>query len=260
MTDEKQERTEKEPWSWTAHVSCVSSPVKVSEGQAEQVLAQMEHGIFVQLPDGSKHRIHCDFSDGGAQAVSGVLEDGLERELRDLRTKYGARGKEPTTAWIARLGSELLAAQEARRLLLEERSRVAEFLGGSLTEPPIPLAKRAVEELQQLRAQVVRMAESVLVPTEKDRPEAPPPAAGKDPQVQRGPALTDRGDRAVCPLDQNPEGGLCLGDRCPWYVQGSGGFGRRECAVAALGKAAQALGPLAREVLDLLREKLRKKG
>lgn len=182
-----------------------------------------------------------------------MTDEKLERELRDLRVKYGARGKEPTTAWIARLGSELLAAQSARRHLLDERSRVAEYLGGNPTEPPIPLVKRAVEELQQLRAQVAR--ESAPSPPQVDPDLMKPPEVPRSKQHVR----TDRGDTAICPLDQNPDGGLCLGDRCPWFIPICRGSMVRECAVAVLGRQALSAGPLACEVLELLRAHLRRK-
>lgn len=131
---------------------------------------------------GSKARV------ARVEAMMNALE--LVEQERDgileLRRKYGAREDETLTQWISRLNSELdlarresaaLAASDAhsqkvaknllcrmfsdfqaasvgRDRLLEERRRVAEYLGGNPNEPLIPRAKQAVEELQQLRAQV----------------------------------------------------------------------------------------------------------
>ncbi|MFA4944390.1 MAG: hypothetical protein WC789_06790 [Lentisphaeria bacterium] len=288
MTDEKkQERTEKKPWAWTAWWDRDAEIGLPSKKDPNNFVGPTDYGISVRLPDGSEYTIL--FSREDAQVVHRLLRNMQARELQlkslveneqkgilQLREKYGAREEETTAEWIARLDSEMSAAQYARRNLLEERRVMAEYLGGNPTEPPIPLVKRAVEELQQLRSLVDKMT-PLLSPS--PAPVLPPPASrsatGEDLPVELPPSSlpsppsgakvrTDRGEWAICPLDQNPDGGMCQGDRCPWYVPSARGFnqgsGVRECAVAVLGRQAMSVGPLACEVLELLRAHLRAKG
>lgn len=298
MVDEKQERTEKEPWAWTAwqgrQVCGERHTVGGDRGMlTEQILGPTEYGVAVRLPNGEERVVFLDAD--SATAVHGVLSHMLEEKLRlksdlenlqkesaafaasdahnlevaknlrkaleqdeegmlALRAKYDALANETTGAWIARLHAKALAAQDLEALrnqapdhqlladmstrlcivrrrvagLEKERGQVAEYLGGDPDEDLIPLVKRAVEELQQLREQLR--------------------APGKGLKMLTG-----------CPLDQvnNRE---CRGDKCSWYIPSARGAGQMECAVASLGKQARNLVPLACEVLELLRAHLRAKG